>query len=312
MTDLQRYIVEEWAEEYQQGRLARRELLRRIALMAGGVALAAPMLQSLGLNASEVEIAEAASGSPVLHAQQPGVTVPPNDPAIETGMITYPRSGGPEPNIGYLVRPRGTGPFPAVVVIHENRGLLEHFKDVARRFGKEGYAALAVDLTAPAGGTERFADLAQATAVLGQTPPAVLVGMLNDAHRRLQEVPGVRRDRIGAIGWCFGGGMVWRFITQNPGLAAATPFYGPNPPLEDVPRIRAAVLAIYGELDARINAGIPAVREAMQRANIVHEIHVYSGADHAFFNDTGARYHKEAAEDAWRRVLGWFQRYLKA
>jgi carboxymethylenebutenolidase len=313
MTDLQRYIVEEWAEEYEQGRLPRRELLRRIALMAGGVALADPMLQSLGLDVSSAEIAEAASGSPTFYAQQTGVTVPSDDPAIEAGMISYPRSGGSEPNIGYLARPRGTGPFPGVVVIHENRGLLEHFKDVARRFAKEGYVALAVDLVAPAGGTERFtADLAQATAVLGQTPPAHLVGMLTDAVRRLQETPGVRGDRIGTIGWCFGGGMVWRLITQHPGLAAAAPFYGPNPPLEDVPRIRAAVLAVYGELDTRINAGIPAIRDAMQRANVVHEIRIYPGADHAFFNDTGARYHREAAADAWRRVLEWFQRYLRA
>jgi carboxymethylenebutenolidase len=89
------------------------------------------------------------------------------------------------------------------------------------------------------------------------------------------------------------------------------PFYGPNPPLEDVPRIRAAVLAIYGELDSRINAGIPAIREAMQRAGVTFEIHIYPGADHAFFNDTGPRYRPEAAEDAWRRTLAWFDRYLK-
>jgi carboxymethylenebutenolidase len=312
MTDLQQYIVEEWAEEYQAGRLGRREFLRRIALMAGGVALARPMLASLGITAAQTEIAEAAAGAPVLTAQQSGVTVPPNDPSIEVSMITYPRSGGPEPNIGYLARPRGTGPYPGVVVMHENRGLLEHFKDVARRFAKEGYIALAVDLAAPAGGTEKFTDLAQVSSLLGGTPPDQLVSMLNDAFRRLQEVPGARRDRIGAIGWCFGGGMVWRFVTQNPGLVAAAPFYGSNPPLEDVPKIKAAVLAIYGELDTRLNAGIPAVREAMQRASVVHEIHVYPGANHAFFNDTGQQYKKDAADDAWRRVSTWFGRYLKA
>lgn len=313
MTDLQRYIVEEWAEDYQAGRLARREFLRRIALMAGGAALAAPMLASLGVAATQGEIAEAASGPPALVAQQTGVTVRPDDPAIQVdGMITYPRSGGPEPNIGYLVRPRAAGPYPGVIVIHENRGLLEHFKDVARRFAREGYAALAVDLAAPIGGTDKFTDLAQVTTFLGSTPPAQLVAMLNDAFQRLQQAPGVRRDRIGTIGWCFGGGMVWRFITQSPELAAAAPFYGPNPPLEDVAKIKAAVLAVYGELDVRINAGIPAVREAMQKAGVVHEIHIYPGAGHAFFNDTGQAYNKTAADDAWRRVLAWFGRYLKA
>ncbi|MDR7521765.1 MAG: dienelactone hydrolase family protein [Armatimonadota bacterium] len=311
MTDLQRYIVEEWAEEYREGRLPRRELLRRIALMAGGAALALPVLQSLGVTATAGEIAAAAAGPPLTAAAQPGVTVPPDDPAIQVEMITYPRSRGPEPNLGYLARPRGGGPYPGVVVIHENRGLLEHFKDVARRLAKQGYIALAVDLAAPAGGTARFADLAQVTAQLGQTPPDQLVGMLLDARRRLQEVPGIRRDRIGTIGWCFGGGMVWRFVTQDPELRAGIPFYGPNPPLEDVPKIRAAVLAIYGELDARINAGIPAIREALQQANVVHEIVTYPGAAHAFFNDTGANYKRDAAEDAWRRTLAWFERYLK-
>jgi carboxymethylenebutenolidase len=311
MTDLQQYIVEEWAEDYQAGRLPRREFLRRIAIMAGGAALAVPMLEGLGVAAAPVELMDALAMGPVLIAQASGITVPSNDPAIEAGMITYPRSGGAEPNIGYLARPRSGGPHPGVVVIHENRGLLEHFKDVSRRFAKEGYIALAVDLAAPAGGTAHFADSAQVSSVLGQTPPAQFVGMLNDAFRRLQETPGVRRDRIGTIGWCFGGGIVWRFITQNAGLAAAAPFYGPNPPIEEVPKIKAAVLAVYGELDTRINAGIPAIREAMQRAGVAHEIHVYPAAAHAFFNDTGQNYAKTAADDAWRRVLAWFQRYLK-
>jgi carboxymethylenebutenolidase len=178
VTDLQRYIVEEWAEEYQQGRLPRREFLRRIVLMAGGAGLAAPMLSSLGILASGAEIAEAVAGSPTLLAQATGVTVSPDDPAIEAGMVSYPRSQGPEPSIGYLARPRSAGPHPGLVLIHENRGLLEHFKDVARRLAKEGYIALAVDLAAPSGGTARFADLAQVTTILGQTPPDVLVAML--------------------------------------------------------------------------------------------------------------------------------------
>lgn len=311
VTDLQRYIVEEWAEEYQQGRPPRREFLRRIVLMAGGAGLAALMLSSLSISAAAAEIAEAAEGSPVILAQATGVTVPPDDPAIEAGMVSYPRSQGPEPNIGYLARPRSAGPHPGLILIHENRGLLEHFKDVARRLAKEGYIALAVDLAAPSGGTARFADPAQVTTLLGQTPPDVLVGMLLDARRYLDGVPALVRDRVGTVGWCFGGGMAWRFATRDPGLRVAVPFYGPNPPLEDVPGIRAAVLAIYGELDTRINAGIPVIREAMQRAGVTHEIHIYPGAAHAFFNDTGQNYRKDAAEDAWRRLLAWLDRYLR-
>jgi carboxymethylenebutenolidase len=312
MTDHQKYIVEEWAEDYRGGRLARREMLRRMVLMAGGVGLALGVLKELGVAASEAEVAAAASSAPPVVAAQSGVTVAPDDPTIQAEMITYPRSGGAEPNIGYLARPRSGGPHPGLVVIHENRGLLEHFKDVARRFAKQGYIALAVDLVAPSGGTARYSDPAQATSALGQTPPATLVSMLLDARRRVQETPSVRRDRIGATGWCFGGGMTWRLATQDPELRAAVPFYGSAPPAEDVSKIRASVLAIYGALDERINAGIPAVRQAMQRANVTHEIHIYPGADHAFFNDTGARFHKASADDAWRRMLAWFDRHLKA
>jgi len=134
---------------------------------------------------------------------------------------------------------------------------------------------------------------------------------MNAAVRSLQGLPSVRRDRIGAMGFCFGGGMVWRLATANPDLRAAVPFYGANPPIADVARIKAAVLAIYGELDSRINAGIPEVREAMQNARIVHEIVIFPGAQHAFFNDTWERYNDAAARAAWDRTLAWFDRYLK-
>jgi carboxymethylenebutenolidase len=311
VSDLRRYIVEEWAEAYHQGRMPRRELLRRIAMMAGGVALATPVLQSLGLSASSAEIAEAASSAPIQVAQQQGITVPPDDPAIQAEMVTYQLSNIQAAGIGYLARPKSGGPYPGVVVVHENRGLLEHYKDVCRRFAKAGYAALAIDLAAPAGGTARFSDSAQVATTLGQMPPEQIVSMCNDAVPRIKAAPGVRQDRIGTVGWCFGGGVVWRFVTANPELKAAVPFYGPNPPIDDVPKIKAAILAIYGALDTRIDAGIPAIREAMQKAGVTFDIQIYPDANHAFFNDTGGAYKKEAAEDAWRRTLAWFDRYLK-
>ena len=309
MSDLQRYIVEEWAENYHKGLLDRRELLRRIAMMAGGVALAVPMLQSLGLTATPSEIAKAAAGPALVTAQASGVTVPPNDPSLEASMITYPGASGQA--IGYVARPKDAGPFPGVVVIHENRGLLEHFKDVARRLAKAGYVALAVDLASHEGGTEKYTDLAQVSTVLGQTSPEQHVAALNAAVRHLQGLSSVRRDRIGAMGFCFGGGMTWRLATQNADLRAAVPFYGSTPPITDVAKIKAAVLAIYGALDTRLNAGIPAVREAMQAARVVHEVVIYPDADHAFFNDTGQRYNETAARGAWTRTLSWFERYLK-
>lgn len=311
MSDLQRYILEEWAEDYEGGRLSRRELLRRTVLMAGGTALAVPVLQSLGVTASLEEVA-AASGAPAPSvAQASGVTVPPTDPALESaGMISYTSAGVAVQ--AYLSRPRGAGPFPAVVVIHENRGLLEHFKDVTRRFAKLGYAALAVDLASGEGGTARHLDdLAQVTAILGRTSPERMVEFLNAGVQYLQGQTYVRGNRIGATGYCFGGGMTWRLATVNADLRAAAPHYGSNPPLDDVPKIKAAVLAIYAGRDERINAGIPAIREALQRAGAVHEILVIPDSDHAFFNDTGARYDANAARTAWNRTTAWFERYLK-
>jgi len=309
MGDLERYIVEEWAEDYRDGRLNRREFLRRVALMAGGTAVALPVLRQLGVGATLEEISAATAQTPVVVAQAAGVAVPPDDPSLEGGMVTFPM--GAVTVSAYLARPKFRGPAPGAVVIHENRGLLEHFKDVCRRLAKLGYVALTVDLASAEGGTAKYSDLAQVTAILGRTPPEQLVAMLNAGVAYLQGLPSVRKDRIGAVGFCFGGGMTWRLATSNSSIRAAVPFYGSNPPLEDVPKIRAAVLAVYGELDTRIDAGIPAIREAMQRAGITHEIVVYPGANHAFFNDAGDRYHETSAHDAWRRTVAWFERYLK-
>jgi carboxymethylenebutenolidase len=308
VTDLGRYILEEWAEDYRAGRLDRREFLRRVLAMAGSQAAALALLATLGEGVAAGEVASLQAQAPPPQ-QTGGVTVPPDDPALQVGAVRLP---GQEGEVrGYLARPRRQPQAPGLVVVHENRGLVEHVKDVARRLAKVGYVALAVDLASHEGGTERFSDPAQVTAVLGRTSVDTLVGMLLAAVAYLRTQPFVRAERLGAVGWCFGGGMVWRLVTRSPELRAAVAFYGPNPPLEDVPRIRAAVLGIYGELDQRINQGIPALREALQRAGVVHELVVYPGADHAFFNDTGARYHPQAARQAWERALDWLRRYLE-
>lgn len=310
MTDMQQYVVEEWAEDYRAGRLGRREFLRRITIMAGGAALAIPLLSALGLAATQPELDAAAASPPMVTAAAPGVTVPPDDPSLTAGMTTFPM--GSVQGIGYLARPRGGGPHPLVLVIHENRGLLEHFKDVSRRFAKAGLVAMAVDLASHEGGTERFSDSAQVSTILAQAPTERHVETMNAAVRHLQGLANVRRDRVGAMGFCFGGGMVWRLATANSDLRAAAPFYGSNPPMADVAKIKAAILAVYGELDSRLNAGIPTIREALQRANVVSEFVIYPGADHGFFNDTSDRYVQGAAQQAWTRVMALFDRYLKA
>lgn len=308
MTDLERYILDEWTDDYRAGRLVRREFLRRIAVFSGGAAAGLVVLASRGFPASAEEVAAAAASPAPLRAQAVGVTVPPTDPAIDARMVSFPLGGTTV--LAYLALPKAQPKAPGVLVIHENRGLLEHFKDVSRRLAKAGYAALAVDLVSPRGGTEKIADSAEVTTYLSRTPPAQHVEILNAGVRYLQGLPAVRGDRVGTMGFCFGGGMVWRLATQNSDLRAAVPFYGPNPPLEDVPKIRAAVLAFYGSLDTFVNPGIAAMKNALDNAKITYEMHVYDGANHAFFNDTGDRYNAAAAKDSWGRTLAWFGRWL--
>ena len=308
MTDLERYILDEWTDDYRSGRLARREFLRRIVVFSGGAAAGLALLTSRGFAASPDEIGQAAASPAPLRAQGSGVTVPPNDPAFEANMISFPGAGATVQ--AYLAVPRNKPKVAGVIVIHENRGLLEHFKDVSRRLAKAGYAALAVDLVSPEGGTEKFTDSAQVSTYLSRTPPARHVGLLNAGVRYLQGLSAVRADRVGVVGFCFGGGMTWRLATQNADLRAAVPYYGPNPPLEDVAQIRAAVLAFYGSLDTFVNPGIAAMKTALDNAKVTYETHIYGGAGHAFFNDTGANYNAAAAKDAWARTLAWFGRWL--
>jgi len=312
VTDLGRYILEEWAEEYREGRVGRREFFRRVTVFAGGAARGLALLTTLGVAASAEEVAAAAGTAPPRSLLAAAPVVPPDDPSLETRTVSFPgMAPGPQTVFGYLAQPKGASRAPAVVVIHENRGLLDHFRDVARRLAKVGYVALAPDLLSGSGGTDKISDPAQVSTVLAQTAPEQLVSMPAAAVRYLGSLPAVRADRIGAMGFCFGGGVTWRLTTQVPELRAAAPFYGSNPPLDDVPKIRAAVLAFYGALDSRIDAGIPAIRDALDRAHAVYQVVVEPGAGHAFFNDTGAGYNAAAAQDAWTRLQTWFGRYLK-
>ena len=210
----------------------------------------------------------------------------------------------------YLAKPKGNGPFPIILVCHENRGLLEHIKDMARRFAKVGYVALAVDLLSRDGGTEKVG--ANIPGVLGNAPPVQFVEDFQAGLKYMQAQTFVAKDKVGMVGYCFGGGITWRCATQMPELKAAVPYYGPNPPLEDIPNVKAAILAMYGGNDTRINAGIPAVEDALKKANKTFEKMIYDGANHAFNNDTGASYNEKAAKDAWAKMLAWFDKYVKA
>lgn len=361
---MQRYLVDEYVEDYQEGSLSRREALKVLAAVLGSAAAAttvlaacapmptvpSPAVRGAGAEASPTAmpavavatVAPAATSTARMAAQvspettpentrsvataavlattdttptprttpaPAGVNVPANDSDLEAGDITF--AGEGLELVGYLARPVGDGPFPAILVCHENRGLTDHIKDVTRRLAKAGYVGLAVDLLSSQGGTAKVTDPAQIPGVLSSTPPDEMAGYFLSAIDYLQTLPFVIKDQLGMTGFCFGGGMTWLVASRASQLKAAVPFYGPNPPIEAVPNIRAAVLAIYGGDDERINAGIPAIEEAMQQNGKVFEKRIYAGAGHAFHNDTGARYKPDAAADAWARTLEWFEKYVK-
>ena len=212
----------------------------------------------------------------------------------------------------YEARPSGGGSFPALIVIHENRGLTEHIKDVARRFAGEGYAALAVDLLSRVGGREAYATDQEAVEAIGELSQEGVQQDLRSAFDYLRSRPYVKADRIGVIGYCWGGGNSLLMATRVPELRTAVVYYGPNPAnLDDVANITGPMLGIYGEKDTRITVNVPALESAMRRHGKTFEYKVYPDAEHAFFNDTGTRYNAAAAADAWLVTLDFLRRNLK-
>jgi carboxymethylenebutenolidase len=328
MNIFQRYLAEEFAEDYEEGRLSRREALKLIVSVTGSVVAANSILAACTpppeetatsvASATDSPTAEAIptlddpptaeSAAPVAPSPAAYGTVVPDDLAVIASEVQIPAA---DTNIlGYLARPSSEGVAPVILVCHENRGLTPHIQDVTRRFAKAGYFGLAVDLLSRQGGSAVVGQ-DNVPGALGNIPPDQFVEDFKSGWRYLQGQPFADATRVGMTGFCFGGGVTWRVATQMPELLAAVPFYGPHPPVEDVPNIQAAVLAIYGELDSRINSGIPAIEQAMAENNKIYEKMIYQGADHAFHNDTGPRYHPESARDAWERTLAWFEQYVR-
>ena len=234
-------------------------------------------------------------------------TAAPASEAIQGQDIQFP--GGDATLTGYLAMPVGEGSFPVVLVCHENRGLTEHIKDVTRRLVGAGYVALAVDLLSRHGGTASLQS-SEVPGILGNTSTDQFVADFRSGWDYLKTLSYTDTDRVGMVGFCFGGGVTWLMATRMPELRAAVPFYGPHPPLEDVKDIQAAVLGIYAGNDQRINQGIPAIEQAMAQNNKIFEKVIYPDVDHAFHNDTGSRYNADAATDAWARTLAWFNKYV--
>lgn len=298
MTPLQRYIAEEIATDHVDGLITRREAMRRLALMGVGTAAAAALITACGGGGrSETE---AGTGTEAVTSAPPGM-----DQALATMPTTW---GGPRGELqgawAQAREPRGS-----VLVIHENKGLNDWTRSVAGRFAGAGYTALAIDLLSGEGGTGKFTDPAQATAALGKIPQEQLVADCQSGVDELQRR--VAGKKAAAVGFCFGGGMVWRLLNaKTPQLSVAVPFYGPAPDNPDFAGNNAAVLGFYGAQDARVNATKDAAQAALTKAGLVNELVVEPDADHAFFNDTGQRYNAAAAANAWQRTLEWFGRYL--
>ena len=205
--------------------------------------------------------------------------------------------------------PKGDAKLPGAIVIHENRGLNPHTKDVARRVALEGFLALAPDALSPLGGTPEDAD--EARTLIGKLDSQTTIKNSLAAVQYLKTHP-QSTGKVGCMGFCWGGGMTNQVAVNSPDLAAAVPFYGRQPAPEDVPKIKASLLLHYAGLDERINAGIPEFEAALKEASVNYKIFMYEGANHAFFNDTNAdRYHKEAAQLAWERTIAFLKEKLK-
>ena len=298
MNDLQRYLVEEAIEDYEEGRLTRRDALKMIAGITGA-AMAAQMLEARAQ----------AQPSPGRAPARSQYSVPATDPSVVAAGVEFLGSDGQLR--GYLARPAKAGRNPIVLVCHENRGLTAHIEDVTRRVAKAGYVGLAVDLLSREGGTAHH-EFDAIPGILSKAPPERHVQDFASGLAYAKSLPFAQPERAGMTGFCFGGGVTWRVIAGVPEIRAAVPFYGLPVAAAEVPKINAAVLAIYAGRDSRMNANIPAIEAAMQQNHKTFRKIVYADVDHAFHNDTGDRYAAVAAKAAWDEALDWFDKYLKA
>ncbi len=276
-------------DEYTHLTLDRRGFMDRLTTLTGSAAAAAAIAPMIAANSARAALSDA------------------NDPRLETAHLTYPGASGPVK--AYLARPKDrTAERGSVIVIHENRGLNGHIEDVARRVALQGFIALAPDFLSPAGGTP--ADEDKARELFPTLDRAVTVRNASAAVAFLRGQPGSNR-KVGAVGFCWGGGLVNALAVAEPNLNAGVAYYGAQPDPASVPAIKAKLLLHYAGLDERINAGIPAYEAALKGANIEHTIHIYEGAQHAFNNDTSdARYNKAAAELAFSRTIAFFNATL--
>jgi carboxymethylenebutenolidase len=272
---------------YVHGGVNRRGFLSRLGVLAGSTAAASAILPLLENDMARAE------------------TVPETDPRLTTGTVDVPGVPGLK---GYLARPAGSAVLPAVLVIHENRGLNAHIRDVTRRLALEGYVALGLDYLSPLGGTPEDSDAA--TAQFRELTPEGVLASGQAALTYLDTRPDAT-GKVGAIGFCWGGGQVNTLAVHAATLDAGVAYYGGQPSAEMVTAIEAPLLLQYAGLDERINAGVPAYEAALKAGGKAYELHVYPDVNHGFNNDTNAaRFNQAAADLAWSRSLAFFARNL--
>jgi carboxymethylenebutenolidase len=277
-------------EDYRHGGIDRREFLKKLAIYAGSTAAAMALIPTAEASYSDLEFLQE------------------NDPDLVTEFIKYPGESGEVK--AYLARPKVPKKYPAVIVIHENRGLQPHIMDVNRRMAKEGFLSLAPDGLSPLGGTPDD-DVNKAMAMIRELNSEQTTKNFVAAVKYLETHP-LSNGKVGCTGFCWGGAMTNQVAVNAPTLKAAVPYYGRQPVVEDVAKIKAPIMAHYAENDPGIDQGIPAFEEALKKANIEYKIFTYPGTQHAFNNDTNPdRYNEQAAKLAWKRTVDFLKEKLQ-
>jgi len=285
----------ELLKDYRDGKITRREFMRQAVVIMGSLMAANSLLEQFA--------------QPNAYAAQ----VDAGDPTVLSHDVEFPGKAGVV--FGYLARPAPKGKFPAIIVIHANQGINDYTCDVARRLAKQGYVALAVDFLSRHGGTKKVNPKGEGLNNIRELEPWQAVAEDADAgYAYLRALPDVRSDRLGLIGFCWGGEMTFSTVTEVRGLKAAVVFYGRSPkPFERMNKIQASVLAHYGEKDPGVNQDIPATVEAMKKFSKSYDYKIYPGAQHGFHSDNNPeRYHPDAAKEAWARTLEFFKSHLQS
>jgi carboxymethylenebutenolidase len=329
LNESQSYFVNEHVEDYRDGLITRRELVRRVTLIAGSAAAAATILAACDLSPKAAPSATATgvptavtssvpSASPGFVASGPyatppaaattdGVTVKVDDPRIAVSTPDVKGSDGAS-LMAYMAKPNASGRVPGVIVVHENRGQTDHIRDVVRRVATAGFVGLNIDLAARDGGADKMTDGAVYNAALGKRS---IADKLTDHDAAITYLKGQTSGSIGVVGFCFGGGETWNILIGGLDVKAAAPFYGPQPAnFVDLAKTKAAVSAVYAEQDTTITRSGTQMEEQLKKAGVPYVITIYPGVNHAFHNDTGARYNAEQARRAWVATVEWFKKYL--